>query len=72
MKQQTKLARLIRLMRRQYVTPVQALMNCGLFSLSQRCGELERKHGYKLSRKWVTTKSGSKVMSYRIVEGSSK
>ena len=67
--QHTKVSRLVKLMRRQYVTPLQAALTCGLFSLSQRCGELERRHGYTLARKWVETKTGSRVMSYKILRG---
>lgn len=59
--------RLLGLMRRQWLTPLDALNMVGCLSLSQRVGELERE-GHTLDRKWVNTSSGKRVMSYRILK----
>lgn len=61
----TKKQRLLTLMKRQYVTPIQALEQTGNFALSQRAGEFAR-DGWKVVKKWVNLPSGSRVMSYRI------
>ena len=65
MKTTTKKAALLALMRRQYVTPLEALEQTGNFALSQRAGEFAR-DGWKVLKKWVDLPSGSRVMSYRI------
>lgn len=65
MKTETKKAALFALMRRQYVTPLEALEQTGCFALSQRAGEFAR-DGWKVLKKWVDLPSGSRVMSYRI------
>lgn len=62
---QTKKAALFALMRRQYVTPLEALEQTGNFALSQRAGEFAR-DGWKVLKRWVDLPSGSRVMSYRI------
>lgn len=61
----TKTARLLDLLKRQWVTPVIALNKVGLFSLSQRCGQF-RRAGIKVLDKWVTTDSGARVKAYRL------
>lgn len=56
---------LIKLLRRQWVSPIEALNKVQCMSLSQRCGEL-RRDGVNVISKWVS--SGSKrFKSYRIV-----
>ena len=62
----TKKQRLLSLMKRQYVTPLEALEQTGNFALSQRAGEFA-KDGWKVVKKWVDLPSGSRVRSYRIV-----
>lgn len=62
----TKRERLLSLMKRQYVTPLEALEQTGNFALSQRAGEFARE-GWKVAKRWVALPSGSRVMSYRIV-----
>jgi hypothetical protein len=63
--QQLKITRLVALMKRRWVSPIDALNHCGLMSLSQRCGEL-RRSGVKVVDKWVT-RDGSRHKAYRIV-----
>lgn len=65
MKTETKKAALFALMRRQYVTPLEALEQTGNFALSQRAGEFAR-DGWRVLKRWVELPSGSRVMSYRI------
>lgn len=62
----TKRERLLSLMKRQYVTPLEALEQTGNFALSQRAGEFARE-GWKVAKRWVSLPTGSRVMSYRIV-----
>jgi hypothetical protein len=59
--------RLIGHLKRQWVTPLDALRLVGCLSLSQRVGELERE-GHTLDRKWINTTSGKRVRAYRIVK----
>lgn len=57
---------LISLLRRQWVTPLDALQKVGCMSLSQRCGEL-RKEGVNVVDRWVS--QGSKrFKAYKIVK----
>jgi hypothetical protein len=62
---QTKKAKLFALMRRQYVTPLEALEQTGNFALSQRAGEFAR-DGWKVLKRWTDLPSGSRVMAYKI------
>ena len=64
--QKTKKAALLAVLKRRWLTPLQAVETCGLFSLSQRCGEL-RRDGHCVIDKWVTLPSGSRVKAYRVV-----
>lgn len=57
---------LLKLLKRQWVTPLVALEKANCLSLSQRCGDL-RRDGVKVLDKWVKTASGKKVKSYRVV-----
>ncbi len=62
----TKKDRLLNALKRRWLTPLEAVGECGLFSLSQRCGELKRE-GHCVIDKWVKLPSGSKVKAYRVV-----
>lgn len=62
----TKKDRLLSALRRRWLTPLEAVGECGLFSLSQRCGELKRE-GHCVIDKWVDLPSGSRVKAYRVV-----
>lgn len=64
---QSKTIRLIALMKKQWVSLSDSVSKLNLYSLSQRAGEIEREHGYKVSRKWVKNKDGRNAcMAYRI------
>lgn len=65
----TKKARLVAALGRRWLTPLDAVGECGIFSLSQRCGELKRE-GHCVIDKWVTLPSGSRVKAYRMVKPS--
>jgi hypothetical protein len=59
---------LLKALRREWLTPLEAVERVGIFSLSQRCGEF-RRAGMNVLDKWVTTASGSRVKAYRIARG---
>jgi len=61
----TKTAALIRLLRRQWVTPIDALNHCKLMSLAQRVSEL-RARGYVIADRWIDM-PGSRFKAYRLV-----
>lgn len=60
-------AELIRLLQRQWVSPIDALKHVGCMSLSQRCGEL-RRAGVNVASRWVQS-NGKRFKAYRIVRG---
>lgn len=60
-------AELIRLLQRQWVSPLDALQKVGCMSLSQRCGEL-RRGGVNVVSRWVQA-NGKRFKAYRIVRG---
>ena len=64
---ETKKARLLALLKKQYVTPIDALDRCGIFSLAQRVSEF-RRDGMTILDRWVETSVGSRVKSYRLVK----
>lgn len=64
--QKTKKAALLAVLKRRWLTPLEAVAACGLLSLSQRCGEL-RRDGHCVIDKWVTLPSGSRCKAYRVV-----
>lgn len=68
MTKQTKLQRLIKLMRTRWESPIDALNACGLMSLSQRCGEL-RRNGVNVASKWAHSPNGGRFKVYKIVTG---
>lgn len=63
----TKKAKLLKTLERKWLTPLDAAMECGVFALSQRCGEF-RRAGIPVVDKWVNTLGGSRVKAYRIVK----
>jgi hypothetical protein len=63
----TKKANLFRTLCRRWLTPLEAVAECGILSLSQRCGEF-RRAGHTVADKWVTLPSGSRVKAFRIVK----
>jgi hypothetical protein len=72
MDKQTKLQRLVKLMARRWVSPIEALNHCGLMSLSQRVGTLRRR-GVHIADKWVKDAEGRNLhKAYRIVSGSTR
>lgn len=62
----TKTQRLMKLLRRQYVTPLECLEQTGLMTLSQRVSEM-RAAGFKVIDKWVDLPSGARVKAYRLI-----
>lgn len=58
-------ARLLALLHREWVSPLEALGRVGCLSLSQRCGTFARQ-GYPVQKRWVDLPNGKRVMSYRI------
>jgi hypothetical protein len=57
--------RLLHLLKRKWVTPLEALRAVGCLSLSQRAGTFAR-NGLPLQKRWVSLPNGKRVMSYRI------
>jgi hypothetical protein len=69
----TKKATLFRTLCRRWLTPLEAVSLCGIYSLSQRCGEWRRDpvmyaNGVTVLDKWVKLPSGSRVKAFRIVK----
>lgn len=62
----TKTERLLKLLRHQYVTPLECLEQCGLLTLSQRVSGF-RASGLKVIDKWVDLPSGARVKAYRLI-----
>lgn len=62
---QTMTETLAKLMRKRYVTPIDALEHANCLSLSQRCGEM-RRAGMNVIDKWVETPTGKRIKAYRI------
>ena len=63
---QAKIDKLIHVLMRRWLTPLEAAHQCGLLSLSQRVSEL-RAAGVIVADRWVVTSSGSRVKAYKIV-----
>lgn len=61
----TKTSDLYRTLCKRWLTPLEAVEACGIFSLSQRCGEF-RREGHVVLDRWVTLPSGSRVKAYTI------
>lgn len=64
----TKTEKLVSVLKRRWLTPLEAVHAVGLYSLSQRCGEL-RRAGVNVISRWVKTPSGSRVKAYRVLGG---
>lgn len=62
----SKKAHLFRTLCRRWLTPLEAVSVCGIFSLSQRVSEW-RAAGHCIVDRWVKTDGGSRVKSYRVV-----
>ena len=62
-----KKATLLATLRRRWLTPLQAAQICGIFSLSQRCGEF-RRAGHTVLDRWVDLPSGSRVKAYKVTK----
>ena len=58
------------LLRKGWVSPIQALHQAGCLSLSQRCGELANE-GHKVEKNWLDLPNGKRVRIYRITEPAS-
>lgn len=56
----------IRIMRRRWLTTLDAINACGLSSLSQRISVL-RRQGWQFKQRTVVTASGSRVAAYKFV-----
>jgi len=61
----TKKTTLFRTLCRKWLTPLDAALECGVFALSQRCGDF-RREGHCVIDKWVHLPSGARVKAYRI------
>lgn len=61
----TKTERLLKLLRKQWVTPLEALEQAGLMSLSQRCSQFIAA-GMPIQKRWVDLPSGARVRAYRL------
>lgn len=63
----TKKETLFTLLRKQYVTPIDALNKCGIFSLAQRVSEW-RRDGHLIGDRWVITPSGARIKAYKLLK----
>jgi hypothetical protein len=64
----TKQAKLLKLLKQQWTTPLEALESCGILSLSQRVSEW-RSSGVVILDKWVKTGTGARIKAYRVARG---
>jgi hypothetical protein len=53
------------LLRRGWTTALECAQQGGVYSLSQRVGDL-RRAGVVVADKWITTPSGARIKAYRI------
>lgn len=63
-KKPTMEERLLKLLKRKWVTPLDALSAVGRLSLAQRVSEW-RRAGIAIADKWVTLDNGKRIKSYR-------
>lgn len=63
----TKLEQTISLLKRRYTTALESAQQGGCLALSQRV-TFDIEPLYVVKRKWITTKSGSRVMAYKITK----
>ena len=64
----TKQAKLLKLLKQQWTTPLEALESCGILLLSQRVSEW-RASGVVILDKWVKTGTGARIKVYRVARG---
>lgn len=64
MKTETMESRLLKLLKRKWVTPLTALHEVGCLSLAQRCSEF-RRQGIRISDRWLRF-NGKRIKQYRI------
>lgn len=50
--------------RGEHLTVLSAIQSYGVYALSQRCGELDRKWGYPVDSRTIKTPSGKHVSEY--------
>ena len=62
----TMKAELLEALKRDWLTPMDALLQHGCMSLSQRCGEL-RRAGYQVIDEWRQGENGKRWKAYRVV-----
>lgn len=55
----------LRLMKRQWVSPIDSLKHCHLYALSQRVGELIRE-GVSIEKRWAVGPGGARWREYRV------
>ncbi len=55
------------ILRRRWLTSLDAALLHGVWALSQRCGELQRA-GVCVDKRWVRTMTGKRVMAYRVTK----
>ena len=65
MKTETMESKLLRLLKRKWVSPLDALSAVGCFSLAQRVSEW-RASGMRIADKWVELDGGKRVKAYRV------
>jgi hypothetical protein len=75
---ETMAARLLKLLHKEWVTPLDALRKIGCLSLSQRCGEFRHMHRWNILGpdgkrmpaildKWVKLPGGKRVKAYKAI-----
>ena len=63
----TRTAHLLETLQRRWLTPLDAVHLCCVFSLSQRVGEF-RRAGHTVIDRWEITRGGSRVKAYKITK----
>lgn len=61
----TMKSEVLALLKRRWITPLDALELAGCLSLSQRAGDLQRE-GVTILKRWVDLPSGKRVRAYRV------
>jgi hypothetical protein len=64
----TKQDRLLTLLKREWVGPLDALERCGILSLAQRVSNW-RAAGIPITDRWQTSPSGSRYKQYKVARG---
>ena len=64
----TKQDRLLTLLKREWVGPLDALERCGILSLAQRVSNW-RRDGIVINDRWQTSPSGSRYKQYKVARG---